>query len=169
MKGSGHSNYLHDEQKAIARQAVLDGRMELSPEQLLEQLDTDWVTATRAHQDALAKLSVFDMVRRPYTVPDKQIRPEKDKELTPAELAQNQTNQRIGENVRIATNNTETYGKVVEDLIYQDPILAALLRQRDFFNNDEKYSEALRVRRTLVSHGIFAAIVEFVGASDPAA
>lgn len=169
MKGSGHISYVHDEQKALARQAVLDGRLELSPKQLLEQLGPDWVNATRAHQEALAGVSLSDMVSRPYVIPDREIRPQKGKELTPEELDKNQRNQEIRENIRIAANNTEVYEDAVEDEMDQDPILAAMYSRRADFVDDESYSEALRVRRTLVAHGIYMAIVELVSASDTAA
>ena len=166
MKGGGYTNYIVDEEKRLARQAVLDGRVELTPERLLEQLDADWVARVMEYQ---ASLAIDNLVSRPTIKPEREVRPEKGKELTPEEVDKNTRAKADAENVRIVTNNTEIYDDDVEELIEQDLVIATLYRHRANYANDESFSEALRVRRTIVAYGIYTAIVEFIGASETAA
>lgn len=70
----------------------------------------------------------------------------------------------------IASKNSEAYDDTIEDLMYEDEVLVALIDPvvRSDYRDSEAYTRATRLRRTVVAHQIFSQLGVEVEAADPA-
>ncbi len=139
--------YQPDAQKKAQWEAEIQSRVEITPEELLAFFDPELVRKVNQYQvDTLAELeganhagSIDQTLRKLIS------RPLLD--------SSNATEQ-------IMSNNTAYYDDEIEDLIYEDKLLAELTSVRNEHMGDDNYSRLIRSRRTVLAHYIFSTIVQ---------
>ncbi len=139
MRGSAHSSYTPDPDKRAEWLARLAEHTEIAAEQLLGLFSTEWVHGTDRHQRELGALSLASLIERPFAAT---------------------TNDDEKELIGLARNNTAVYDDAVEDTIYEDELMTRLLAERQRYSSDEKFSQLIRARRTILAFMIHSAARE---------